>query len=362
MVDLVKIEGAIDQLVSGETQVDMRAGGVVLANVRQLEEQAKHMAIAGPFVPSLFRGNVGSCYAVYWLAQRFGLDPFMLANHTYVMVKKDRDGNASEKIAFESIVFHAILNASDKLEGSLTAEYVGEGDTLKCVVRGKLKGQAQILEHTTTTVGERKASLGKNQYNTLKGSPLWETKPRVQLWYDGRRDWARMYAPEILLGFYDTDELEEGGYARRSETAKDITPKPKIAERLSKKTGSDGFNIDNMTQEPAQSAQNGGAEAAPATALSSDAEQSLEQTPDPAVANGRPDSAGAVVPPEAHAAPAPPVELDPKEVAFEAGYTARVANRPMLALPEQYQGRENAGLAEAFRQGWRVADKERTKK
>ncbi|HET9538081.1 MAG TPA: hypothetical protein VFP43_22500, partial [Mesorhizobium sp.] len=48
-------------------------------------------------------------------------------------------------------------------------------------------------------------------------SPLWLTKPRVQLFYDASRDWARINCPDVLAGVYTKDELPDF-------EPKDVTP------------------------------------------------------------------------------------------------------------------------------------------
>lgn len=57
---------------------------------------------------------------------------------------------------------------------------------------------------------------------TVKNSPLWKTDPDQQLAYYTGRSWARRYAPEMLLGIYDVDELE--GVAIGPTRARDVTP------------------------------------------------------------------------------------------------------------------------------------------
>lgn len=58
-----------------------------------------------------------------------------------------------------------------------------------------------------------------------RNSPLWEQDPRQQLAYLCVKRWARLHAPDVLLGVYTPDELQET--APRVE--RDITPSASTA-------------------------------------------------------------------------------------------------------------------------------------
>ncbi|KRR17811.1 hypothetical protein CQ14_37605 [Bradyrhizobium lablabi] len=40
----------------------------------------------------------------------------------------------------------------------------------------------------------------RNDCGRIKGSPLWDIKPDLQLFYNTSRNWARMYAPDVISG------------------------------------------------------------------------------------------------------------------------------------------------------------------
>jgi hypothetical protein len=80
----------------------------------------------------------------------------------------------------------------------LSYEITGKGQQASIVVTGTPRGGTpQILRGS---VQEWKT--------THNGSP-WEKQPETMLVYRGTRQWARMYAPEALLGVYAPDEMEE---------------------------------------------------------------------------------------------------------------------------------------------------------
>lgn len=53
----------------------------------------------------------------------------------------------------------------------------------------------------------------------MRNSPLWATDPRQQLAYLAVKRWSRLYAPDVILGVYTPDELDEANREMR-----DITP------------------------------------------------------------------------------------------------------------------------------------------
>ena len=52
----------------------------------------------------------------------------------------------------------------------------------------------------------------------VKNSPLWKGDPQQQLGYYSARAWARRHFPELLLGVYTREEIEE------APSVRDVTP------------------------------------------------------------------------------------------------------------------------------------------
>jgi hypothetical protein len=157
---------------------------------------------------------------------RWGMDPYAVANKAY---------ETNGTVAYEAQLINAVINTSGAILGSLKIEWEGEpsrtapivpqprrrdnndprdprnepaprpqprpdDETLVCKVSGRLKSDPddlKILEQPLRTI-------------TVRNSPLWQTNPRLQLAYHATRSWARLYAPEILLGVYSPDELVDG--------------------------------------------------------------------------------------------------------------------------------------------------------
>lgn len=150
-------------------------------------EIAKLMA-GGNFVPKHLRGVPGDCLAVVMQAARWGMDPFAVGNKTYFV---------NDRMAYEAQLVNAVVNSSNVLAGRLKVEWFGEGNNLECEVTGYIKGDP-----------DPKTRRVKINTITTRNSPLWKQDPEQQLAYFAQRAWARLHAPEVLLGVYTPDEIE----------------------------------------------------------------------------------------------------------------------------------------------------------
>lgn len=213
------------------SEVATGLGSLRFKNMVELMDYARLMAASGPGVPLHLRDNPGACLAIATRAVRFGFDPFALAEHSFLS-EKGYGENRSETLAFDSFVIRAIIQAHAPITGALEYTYEGEGGTRRCTVTAKSKdGTVKTL--TSPTLDDLKAA--RTEDGQLRGSTLWETKPDQQLGYDTGRDFCRLHHPEILLGWYDKDELQEHAPKTRAR------PKPAVGSRLGGNTGA-GFS------------------------------------------------------------------------------------------------------------------------
>lgn len=245
VTDLARIEDRIDRMAAGSTAVSMTIGGVQFESMAQVLEFAKLMAVSGAAIPQHLRGNPGACLAICTRALRFGFDPFTLAEHSYLV-----NNRGQELIAYDSFVVHAIIEAHAPKIGRMRFEIVGEGDERRCRVSATPEGEHKPLEFLSETLKTLREARGRNDQGKIKGSPLWEQKPEQQLTYNARRDFCRIYFPDVLMGVWDREEFEG------SDRARDVTPKPSVAERLKAKAGQRGFSQEHVDAEigPKQSA------------------------------------------------------------------------------------------------------------
>jgi hypothetical protein len=167
------------------------AGGLAMmpSNFAELASFSQLMSLSGPMLRPHFREKPGACMAIATQALRWGMDPWAVANKTFFV---------NDQIAFESQLINAVILNSGILAEIPDYDFDGEGDDMKCTVTCILAKGGKIKTLTTPKVREIQP----------KNSPLWKFDKAQQLSYYAIRAWARRYAPHIVLGVYDRDEIE----------------------------------------------------------------------------------------------------------------------------------------------------------
>ncbi len=178
--------------------------------MNQLVRFAELMSQSKATVPKHLEGKPADCLAVTMQAAQWGMNPFAVAQKTHVV---------NGTLGYEAQLVNAVVSSSSLLATRLNYRWSGDwsnvnGKTdkspnLTVTVSAVLKGEAEPRELTISM-----AQAG------VRNSPLWEQDPRQQLAYLCTKRWARLHAPDVLLGVYTPDELQET--APRVE--RDITP------------------------------------------------------------------------------------------------------------------------------------------
>lgn len=168
------------------------------------------MADSKATVPAHLAGKPADCLAVTMQAAQWGMNPFAVAQKTHVV---------NGTLGYEAQLVNAVVSSSNLLATRLN--YKWDGDWSK--VSGKTdKSPGLTVTVWATLKGEsdpRTLTISMAQ-SGVRNSPLWEQDPRQQLAYLCVKRWARLHAPDVLLGVYTPDELQEA--APRVE--RDITP------------------------------------------------------------------------------------------------------------------------------------------
>ncbi|MFC5385143.1 hypothetical protein ACFPLB_04085 [Aquamicrobium segne] len=183
-------------------------GGASIApqNLGEVVRFAEVMCKADIALPKHLRGNAGACMAVALQALEWQMSPFAVASKSYAV---------NGAIAYEAQLIMAVINTRSGIEGRLKFRFEGEGPERVCIAYGKIDGE------------ELDVRSPKFKDITPKNSPLWKSDPDQQQCYYTARAWGRRHTPEVILGVYDRDEVEQ---FRGSETARDVTPS--LQERL----------------------------------------------------------------------------------------------------------------------------------
>jgi hypothetical protein len=156
--------------------------------MRALMTFAEVMAQSVVTVPKHLHGKPSDCLAITLQAMRWKMDPYIVAGKTHVV-----NGN----LGYEAQLVVAVLKSSGAIKGRPHYEYQGDGPALSCRAGFIPAGEHEVVWTEWLSIGAIK----------VKNSPLWATNPKQQFGYLQARNWARLYAPDALLGVYTDDEL-----------------------------------------------------------------------------------------------------------------------------------------------------------
>lgn len=192
--------------------VSILTNGELFNRLRTLSEV---MANSGNFVPAHFRGKPDSCMAVVMQAARWGMDPFAVAQKTFIV-------GDSGVLGYEAQLVNAVVNSMAPTKDRIHFEWFGTWENIvgRFVEKTSTKGNKYIVPGWS--LADEKG-VGVRAYATLKGeseprelilmlsqaqvrnSTLWASDPRQQLAYLAVKRWARLYCPDVILGVYTPD-------------------------------------------------------------------------------------------------------------------------------------------------------------
>ena len=168
-------------------------------------------------VPKHLQGNSGDCLAVTMQAMQWGMNPFAVAQKTHLV---------SGNLGYEAQLVNAVIIARAPIIGRPNFEWYGDWSK----VNGKECKAHDIGVRTWVTIkGEsepRVLDVSFAQVGSVRNSPLWVNDPKQQIAYLAIKKLARLHFPDVILGVYTDDELQD------SQGIVDVTPKEQAAERL----------------------------------------------------------------------------------------------------------------------------------
>ncbi len=192
----------------------------------KLNQLAEIMSSGACTVPAHLRGNKGDCFAILTQAVQWKMNPFAVAQKTHII---------NGILGYEAQLVNSVINSMAPTKDRLHYEWFGDWNK----VIGKFKweeGKTGKLYQKPAWAPEDEKGLGVKVWATLKGedkprvlelllsqatvrnSTLWASDPKQQLAYLAAKRWARLYCPDVIMGVYTPDELEE------IEVVKNITP------------------------------------------------------------------------------------------------------------------------------------------
>ena len=186
-----------------------------MAAMERLERIAELMASGKTTVPQHLRGSKGDCFAITLQSMQWGMNPFAVAQKTHLV---------NGTLGYEAQLVAAVINNSGLVKDRFQFEWYGPWEK----VIGKFsihKGEKGEYRKPAWTMADEEG-CGVRVWATLKGevnprtlelllaqartrnSTLWADDPKQQLAYLAQKRWARLFAPDVILGVYTADELD----------------------------------------------------------------------------------------------------------------------------------------------------------
>ncbi|HFV9294884.1 TPA: RecT family recombinase [Serratia fonticola] len=210
--------------MSNITLAEEKANSVTDSNIALFNPQyltaisnfAQMMASGVATVPKHLQGNPADCMAIAMQAAQWQMNPFAVAQKTYTV---------SGILGYEAQLVNAVISTRGPLVDRINYDWFGPWDKVigKFEVKKGDKGEYRVpgwkmadeegvgIKVWATLKGEaepRQLTLLLAQART-RNSTLWADDPRQQLAYLAVKRWARLYCPEVILGVYTIDELEQ---------------------------------------------------------------------------------------------------------------------------------------------------------
>ena len=291
MENTVATQSAAPVLANERGQANMLSLMMNVDFMASIDKMAAMMASGKATVPQHLRGNQADCFAICLQAVQWGMNPFPVAQKTHLV---------NGTLGYEAQLVNAVVVNSGVIKGRFDYEFFGPWER----VIGKFKEvqskdpdkKGAVYRVPDWSFADEKgcgvkviAALANGQVREVelllqqartRNSTLWADDPKQQLAYLGVKRWARLYTPDVILGVYSVDELEE------REINPDFTP-----------TGPDGGNksaTENLAERAAVKRAQQQAEANKGAVIEGQAESVTEQLhsePEPVVPDVDPEIA-----------------------------------------------------------------------
>jgi hypothetical protein len=187
---------------------------------------AEVMATGRATLPKHFNGNPADCLAVVMQSMQWKMNPFAVAQKTHLV---------NGVLGYEAQLVNAVITTCAPVLDRLHYEWYGAWEKVigKFTIKNGDKGEYRVPGWKL----EDEQGLGVKVWATFRGedeprvlelllaqartrnSTLWADDPRQQLAYLATKRWSRLYCPDVILGVYSPDELEE-----TSPTIRDVSP------------------------------------------------------------------------------------------------------------------------------------------
>lgn len=229
--DIATMNAPVDTAIAGTAATIFSPEGL-----NQLMKFAEVMSQSRVTVPAHLAGKPADCMAVAMQAAQWGMNPFAVAQKTHVV---------SGTLGYEAQLVNAVITTMSPTKDRINYEWFGPWENVigKFVEKTSKNGNTYIAPAWTL---KDEAGCGVRVWATMKGedeprvlelllsqaqvrnSTLWASDPKQQLAYLATKRWSRLHCPDVIMGVYTPDELQE----TTPRVERDITPPAATAQGM----------------------------------------------------------------------------------------------------------------------------------
>lgn len=170
------------------------------ARFEQAQRAAK-MLSCSTIVPEHYRGNTSNCLIALDMSANLQMNPLLFMQKTSII---------SNKMVFEGQLVISLVNKLKPFQTPIEFEYNGEpGDEdYACTAWATSKAGQRVEYLLRYSDAIKIGNAGKNKN--------WQNATQLMISYRAATYLVRLYAPEIMLGCYTVDEMQEGPYDNKT--------------------------------------------------------------------------------------------------------------------------------------------------
>lgn len=184
-----------------QEQRELLANPAYLATqIFETQQRMAKMYTTSSIVPDTYRNNIGNCVIAIDMAQRMQANPLMVMQNLYIV-----HGNPS----WSSKFLISCINSCGRFS-PLRYEFKGKEGGKDWACRAFAFEKSDV-NHQEPLYGDWiTMQMAEKEGWTSKPGSKWMTMPGQMLRYRAAAFWQRVYAPEISMGFYTKEEVEDG--------------------------------------------------------------------------------------------------------------------------------------------------------
>ena len=201
----VKQETAVSEKKERVNMVANLEGGIYSSSdTFNLAYQMAKGLSQSTLVPQQFQNNPANCLIALEQSNRLNISPMAVMQNLYIVQGKP---------SFSSSFIIGLINASGKYDMELQFdEEQKDGKPYACTCWTELNGRKVTGIKITMDMAEKEGWSRKN------GSK-WVTMPQVMLRYRAASFFARMNCPELSIGLYSKEELDDFPTKKKSKAS-----------------------------------------------------------------------------------------------------------------------------------------------